>query len=239
MPYAYVAEVNNGASGSAATITQAVTYAATERAVVRISYGSATPVACTVTDNGGNTYSQIGAHYSTSLGYAQSYGYYISNGAVNAGSVTVTADWGANPQTFREISVTRLTGLLGSAQLLKGGSINNPGAVADIATTGTMTPSAQPAAVIGFCQLTNDVTNIVAGTGMTDRGLCAVSDAANGVVTRRMDYRITSTANTAMTATPTATGFGRFEIVAVVVSEVAASAGTGATVLRGGRHSIR
>jgi len=219
MPYAFVAEVSAGTAASGTTQAINVTYAAGDKAVIRIGWGSNTSITRTGFSDGTNTYTQVGSDINGTGSAGESHAIYICDSTA-AGSVTLTVTW-ASAVAFREVSVMRYTGLGTSYQTYAGQCQSAQGTGANAYTTGLMSPSTQPAAVIGWCQSLNG-NAVSAGTGYTDRGTSTTSDSTNGVKTRLMDKRITATSQLALTGT-TSTDTGFYFTVGVIISEPATS----------------
>lgn len=218
MAYAFVSEVSNGASASGTVLTLSITYAAGEKGIIRVGWGSNTNISRTVSD-GTNTYT-LAAELNGTGSAGESHAVYVCDNPT-AGNYTLTVTMGSSV-AFREVSLMRYTGLSTGFQVVGKQQQSAQGTGTDALTTGTITPTLQPAALIGWSQsLNNNAVN--AGTGFTSRGTSTTSDTANGVKTRLMDARLTSTSNTALTATTT-TDSGFYFTVGIVVSEPIAAA---------------
>jgi hypothetical protein len=224
--YGYTAVVDAAAAASSTTITRTVTYSGGEPVVVFVEW-STTSGTVTVAD-GTNTYTQAGSirTLASTKNRSRAVFYCLSPAA---GAVTVTATFSAS-KLGRRIGVARYTGLNGYQVELGQGQIT-PGTGTDAVTTGNLTPSAQPAALISLSNSMNTTApTITAGTGFTGRGTLASWDALAGDTSLLEDIRLTSTSNVPATAT-TNGATEDFLTQALILTESSNATGTFASTL--------
>lgn len=121
-----------------------------------------------VTDNQGNTYTQI-RNTRDATNHQDITTFYAKN--VTGGSVTVTGSLDPTTRTFRRISIVELSGRDTTAPLdVENGNASLTGSNAtDGVVSGSITPTANGAMVVGAVMDTTGVASISAGTGFTER----------------------------------------------------------------------
>lgn len=171
--------------------------------------------------DGTNTYTRRQAQYNASNDHTEAI---LVAENVTAGTYTVTAAWDGGSRTNRTVYAIPLSGLK-AASYQTGLTANqaSPGTGADGVTTGNMTPSEQPACVIGFAFNVGSLNTPAAGTGFTSIG--TAWQLGGGTDLMRAEHkRITSTSAVALTETAGANV--RHTSLAVILSEAGATAGT-------------
>lgn len=213
----------DNSSGTSMT-TPSVIYAAHDRAVVFVTYGSGTTDVETVSD-GTNTYTKLGSTLNDATN-GQSMAVFELLDAT-AGTYTVTFSV-ATAQAARAMAIKAYSGLsnTGAGQLASNNQ-SAPGNGANAVTTGTVTPAAQPGALVAasFDDQGSETTITASGT-FTSRGAFTTWDASFGTKSMSEDTRITSTSAVAGTFTA-GSGTGRFLNMAVFVQEPGAGGGGG------------
>lgn len=204
MAYALIGSGHSG-QNYAGTISISATYAAGETVLVVV--GNITTGTLTISD-GTNTYSSV-----ASITNWQSCGAIFKADNVAAGTFTVSC---ANA-SCTSIAYFRYTGLAsGAVEGFATNPQNGPGPATDAATSGNITPSAQPAMLFGV--LIDQNGNLgTAGTGFTDRGPLT-STAANAALSVE-DRRITALTPVPATWTVTSFQFDNVSTLGVVIAE--------------------
>lgn len=194
MAYAYIAEVDNGASATGTSLTVSATYTAGDRVIVKTT--RSTPGTTETITDGTNTYNLVGG---ITLGVGDRQNVYECLSAA-AGTFTVAQTLGTT-STFRGIQVARYSGLSTSvASQIVSAYQAGPGTVADAVSSGNITPASQPGAVIGW-SYNVDGGGLAAGTGYASRATFPTEAAANGSSSRLEDKRVTATTATPATFT--------------------------------------
>lgn len=195
MAYSYVGSGSAGNAASGTALSVAATFTGGEHVFVKTTRSGASTE--TITD-GTNTYSLIaGSQVTDVAGDVQSI---YECQSVAAGSVTIIQMLGT-AQTFRGIQWISYSGLMGGAAAL-GNLQVAPGGGTDAATSGTFTPSGQPALLLGWIyDFDTFGLAIAAGTGFTSRDTYPDESLANGGSSMAADKRLTSTSSVAATFT--------------------------------------
>jgi hypothetical protein len=212
---------NAAAAGSASSLAVAsVVEASGDRIVHACRWRNATATA-TVSD-GTNTFNQIGSYSDNG---SDRYAWWESIN-VTAGTRTITTTFSA-AATFRYCVSLKVSGSdsnASQASTLVSNLAGNWTNATDNATSGNMTPTAQPNAIIGVIGTIYNARTISAGTGFTSLGALANWDTANGDTSLAEWRRTTSTS--AAAATFTLSGAEGGFIWGLVVGEAAATPAT-------------
>ncbi len=229
MAYSIIAEAAGEGAGSAATIDAAstVTAAVGDTIVAFVTVAGADLTASIGASDGTNSYSRKAAVFVA--GSNANLAILVAEN-VAAGTYTVSGNWGGSTRTSRGIKVVVLRGLK-AASYQTGTALAvdqpSPGTATDAVTPGNMTPTEQPACVIGLA-IAVGVQTPTAGTGFT--GLTGCWQFGTGTNLALAEHkRITSTSAVAATWTGTPTGY---EHVSVSMSLSETGAGGGAAQLR-------
>ena len=215
-------QVNEGASSATTIATSAAVSASAGDTIVVI--GSVAQVDLTASlacSDGTNTYSRKFASYD-----ATTTGNWVIFVAENvaSGTFTPTISWDGSSRINRGIYAVPVSGV--KAASYQTGAINvqaSPGTGTDGVTTGNMTPTEQPACVIGGVANGGSVNTPAAGTGFTSIGTAWQFGYGTDLF-RAEHQRITSTS--ALPLTMTAGANVRHFSVAVILSETGAGAAT-------------
>jgi hypothetical protein len=198
MPINVALGINNGASASATTLDLAsVVMAAGDRILIAMRYNSTTATA-SVSD-GANTYNQVGA-YRTGSADRQTLFEAIN---VTAGTRTVTITFSASVGNRYGVAL-KSTGSNSSAS--QAVLMNDTGGAAswtttaDNISTGNMTPTSQPNAIVGIFQTDINTSPITNGTGLTSLGSLTNWDSVLNDTSLVNWKRTTSTSAAAATA---------------------------------------
>lgn len=224
MAYSIIAEAAGEGAGSAATIDAAstVTAAVGDTIVAFVTVAGADLTASIGASDGTNSYSRkaavfvAGSNVNLAILVAEN---------VAAGTYTVSGNWGGSTRTSRGIKVVVLRGLK-AASYQTGTALAvdqpSPGTATDAVTPGNMTPTEQPACVIGLA-IAVGVQTPTAGTGFT--GLAGCWQFGTGTNLGLAEHkRITSTGAVAATWTSTPTGYEHVS-VSMILSETGAGGG--------------
>lgn len=206
-------------TGSASTIATS--------AAVSVSSGDTIVVIGTVTQvdltaslacsDGTNTYTLRHATYDS--GSTANYCIFVAEN-VSAGSFTPTMSWGGSTRTNRGIYAIPVSGLKAASYQTGAIAVQaSPGTGTDGVTTGNMTPTEQPACVIGGVTNGGSVNTPAAGTGFTSIGTSWQFGSGTDLF-RAEHQRITSTS--ALALTMTAGADVKHFSVAVILSETGA-----------------
>lgn len=195
MTYSYGQSFSAGNSGTGTVLSDGVTYVGGERSWIRTTRGGATTEDIT---DGTNVYTLLpGSMVTDFAGDVQ--GIYECPSCA-AGTVTVFQTLGSD-QIFRGIQGITYFGLTGSAAAL-GNFQFGPGGGTDQATSGSFTPSGQPAVLVAWIyDFDTYALAIAAGTGFTPRDTYPDESLANGTSSMVADKRLTSTSSVAATFT--------------------------------------
>lgn len=210
-------------SGSATNIatSAAVSVSAGDTIVVIGTVAQVDLTASLVCSDGTNTYSLKFAIYDS--GTTANWCIFVAEN-VSAGSYTPTMSWGGSTRTSRAIYAIPVSGL--KAACYQTGAIAvqaSPGTGTDGVTTGNMTPTEQPACVIGGLINGGSIATPAAGTGFTSIGTAWQFGTGTNLF-RAEHKRITSTSATPLTGTAGA-NVKHFS-VAVILSEAGGSTAT-------------
>ena len=229
MAYSIIAEAAGEGAGSAATIDAAstVTAAVGDTIVAFVTVAGADLTASIGASDGTNSYSRKAAVFVA--GSNANLAILVAEN-VAAGTYTVSGNWGGSTRISRGIKVVVLRGLK-AASYQTGTALAvdqpSPGTATDAVTPGNMTPTEQPACVIGLA-IAVGVQTPTAGTGFT--GLAGCWQFGTGTNLGLAEHkRITSTSAVAATWTSTPTGYEHVS-VSMILSET--GAGGGAVQLR-------
>lgn len=214
MAYSLTGSGNTG-QATAGSISISATFAAGETVfvVVGTDFGSGV----TITD-GTNTYGAV-----TAISNSVANVTVVKADSVSAGTFTISC----SDAHCTTIAYFRYTGLatgtvLGTATNPQ----NGPGSGTDAATSGNITPSAQPAMLFGV--LVDTSGNLAtAGTSFTDRG--PLTSAATNAAISVEDRRITSLSAVAATFTIASFQFDNVSTIGVLIAESGGGGGGGAS----------
>jgi hypothetical protein len=186
---------DSGAAGSATTLTRSATYSAGDTIQVWVKYASSS-ITVTVSD-GTHAFTQVGGYVSD--GSTRRVALFEAHN-VAAGTFTITATFSSTVAN-RSMAYVRCTGASTGvgAQTGAGQFQASPGAGANAVTTGNMTPTSQPNAVVAFDITTTSGATISAGTGYTSLGAIASYNSLQGDTSLVEWKRTTSTAAVAGT----------------------------------------
>jgi hypothetical protein len=221
--YAIVKTADNdggGASVGSITATFSSNIVAGNCLVVFVYYIDASTRTITMSGAAGGSWSQVGSELFDSGDGAMEVWVCLN---ATGGATQITATFGANI-IFPAIYVVELSGIDTAAGIGSSASpvrLVTPGAGTDAATMTTLTPSGQPAAVVGLCVDIAGAILPAAGTGYT--ALTGVWDygGVTAICCRPMHKRITSTANTPVTGTVSNGATANSYVAGVVLLEAA------------------
>lgn len=185
-----------------------------------VLYVAGAQVVITLSDPNNNNaaHVQVGTAFASSVGAVWGY---VKNLPGGTGTTTAVA---ASAVTFFSVYCAEYSGLDTAVPFqttFPGGSRQaSPGTGTDAVTSGTVTPLAQPAAVIGYTHDSSANTLANAGTGFTAR--TGAVNYGSGLVARPEDKRITNLVSLAATWTAVG-GTGTFWSFVGVFSEPAVS----------------
>lgn len=221
MPYSVGTPQATDATGSASTIATpaGITVSAGDTIVVFGTVAGADLTASLACTDGTNTYALKFATYEATT--TTNFCILVAEN-VASGTFTQTLAWGGSTRTNRGIYAVGVTGL--KATSYQTGAIANqasPGTGSDGVTTGNMTPTEQPACVIGAAVCSGAISTPATGTGFTSIGTAWQFGTGTDLF-RAEHQRITSTAAVALTAT--AGSNVRHFSVAVILSEAVSAA---------------
>lgn len=217
MPYSVGTPQATDATGSASNIATpaGITVSAGDTIVVFGTVAGADLTASLACTDGTNTYALKFATYEAST--TTNFCILVAEN-VASGTFTQTLAWGGSTRTNRGILAVGVTGV--KAASYQTGAIANqasPGTGSDGVTTGNMTPTEQPACVIGAAVCSGAIATPATGTGFTSIGTAWQFGTGTDLF-RAEHQRITSTSALALTATA-GTNVRHFS-VAVILSEV-------------------
>ena len=222
MAFAFVDVFDAAVQASATTLPVTKTFAAGDSCEMCVTWTSSGGTSVTVADNNGNTWTAVGAARFEGNGPTAFQLFHAKN--INAGSTTITATYNA-ARTNRGICGLRYTGIdTAAAAQISASNEQVPGVTTtDGITTGTMTPTGQPALLVGFVFDTSyGAATYTAGTGFTSRGAFASWAAAFGLNGNTEEKRLTATS--AVAATWTSSNVDRATSLGMVLTEAAAAA---------------
>lgn len=221
MPYSVGTPQGTDATGSAVNIAApaGVTTSAGDTIVVIGTVAQVDLTASLSCSDGTNPYSRKFASYD-----ATTTGNWVIFVAENvaSGTFTPTISWDGSSRTNRGIYAIPVSGV--KAASYQTGAIAtqaSPGTGTDGITTGNMTPTEQPACVIGAVLNGGSISTPSAGTGFTNIGTAWAFGTGTNLF-RAEHLRITSTGAVALTGTA-ASNVRHFSI-AVILSEAVSSA---------------
>ena len=221
MAYTVGTPTSDSAAGSAANISTpgTITVAAGDTIVAFTTVAQDQTSTMAISD-GTNTYTRVFTQY---VGSAVTYSILVAEN-VAAGTYTLTATWDGGTRTNRSIFAFGINGLK-TASFQTGTALRNsqatPGTGADGVTSGTTTPTEQPACLLGWHLSAAALSTPATGTGFTSVGTGIQFGTGTDLV-RVQHKRLTSTAGVASTATA---GANNTHIsMAVVLSEAVAGA---------------
>jgi hypothetical protein len=229
MAYSFDALSDNAGSGASTTIASpSLTYTAGQSAVVWARWvtdpgGHPAGTNLSSISDGENTYTQLGTTLVDSA-TGSSYAFFHMQSAASSGSktITITLDFST---TFRAIGVWQGSGL---SNVAAQGNNRQAQTGTTSLSSGNITPSSQPAALVGFFYDDTGGGSITAGN-VTSRGTLSTMDTAFGTFSRVGDLRLTSTSAVAATATG-ANSADHYISFAVVLTEAAGGAAADAYV---------
>lgn len=203
MAYTVGTPTSDSATGSAANISTpgTITVADGDTIVAFITVAQDQTTTLAVND-GTNTYDRVFAEYD---GSSLTYGILVAED-VAAGTYTLTATWDGGTRANRSIFAFGISGLK-AASFQTGSALRNvqatPGTGADGVTSGTTTPTEQPACLLGWHFAAAAAGTPATGTGLTSVGTGLQFGTGTDLV-RVQHKRLTSTAGVAATATAAA-----------------------------------
>lgn len=221
MAYTVGTPTSDSAAGSAANISTpgTITVAAGDTIVAFTTVAQDQTSTMAISD-GTNTYTRVFTQY---VGSAVTYSILVAEN-VAAGTYTLTATWDGGTRTDRSIFAFGISGLK-TASFQTGTALHNsqatPGTGADGVTSGTTTPTEQPACLLGWHLSAAALSTPATGTGFTSVGTGIQFGTGTDLV-RVQHKRLTSTAGVASTATAGANN--THVSMAVVLSEAVAGA---------------
>ena len=223
MPYSVGTPQATDATGSASNIATpaGITTSAGDTIVVFGTVAGADLTASLSCSDGTNAYALKFATYEAST--TTNFCILVAEN-VASGTFTQTLAWGGSTRVNRGIYAVAVSGVKAAAY--QTGAIANqaaPGTGADGVTTGNMTPTEQPACVIGAAVCSGAIATPAAGTGFTSIGTAWQFGTGTDLF-RAEHQRITSTSAVALTGT--AASNVRHFSVAVILSETGAGAAT-------------
>ena len=222
MAYSVGTPASGEGTASASTIATSttVTVAAGDTIVVIGTVAQADLTASLACSDGTNTYTLRQAVYDATT--TANFCIFVAEN-VAAGTYTVTLSWGGSTRTSRAVYAIPLSGLKAASYQIGGIAVQaSPGTGTDGVTTGNMTPTEQPACVIGAITNGGSVNTPAAGTGFTSIGTAWQFGTGTDLF-RAEHKRITSTSAVALTGTAGANV--RHFSVAVILSETGAGGG--------------
>lgn len=219
MAYAYIQTVDFGNTGAASSIvTGSYTLTSGSRVIAVACYASGSDLVTTITDTNGNTWNKIGTGEAGGVS-GMYYNLFECKNVTVAGSTQITVNLSSSV-TQRGIAGMEVSGLHTSdaVQDSNYNFLTAPGTGTDAITSGTITPTSQPALVFAFAQDSGNSDPITAGTGFTFYA-CPNCSVINGSSQTYVgEKRVTSTSATAATGT-TAFGSHSFEAIGAIVAE--------------------
>lgn len=222
MAYTVGTPQNNNQTASASTIatSAAVSVSAGDTIVVIGTVAQVDLTASLACSDGTNTYTLRHATYDSTS--TTNYCIFVAEN-VSAGSFTPSMSWGGSTRTNRGIYAIPISGLKAASYQTGAVAVQaTPGTGTDGVTTGNMTPTEQPACVIGGVANGGSVNTPATGTGFTSIGTAWQFGTGTDLF-RAEHQRITSTSAIALTMTAGANV--RHFSTAVILSEEAAGGG--------------
>lgn len=209
----------------ASLATGSYTLTAGSRVQLVVCYAGGSDTTTTMTDTNGNTWAKA------ATGHASSSGMYFRpfecKSVTVGGATAITVNW-SGAVTQRGLAGLEVSGLDSSAAIQTNAQQTqvNPGTGTDAITSGSITPTSQPAMVFGFTQDQGNSDPISVGTGFTQYACpnCSIVNGSSKTVVQQK--RVTATTATASTATSTFGATHTYVAVGIVVSEAAAAAAT-------------
>ena len=226
MPYSIgtPATGDNNAAGTSIATSTTITAAAGDTIVVLGTVAGADLTASIAASDGTNTYTLRQVSYNPTQNFAE-----LVAENVAAGTYTVTLSWDGSSRTGRGVYAIPVSGLK-SASYQTGAATTQatPGTGTDGITTGNMTPTGQPACVIGAVINAGSLATPAAGTGYTSIG--TAWQFGFGTDLMRVEHqRITSTAALALTGTASA-DVRHFAVAVILTEKITLSAPTATSV---------
>lgn len=224
MAYTVGTPSSNSQSGSASSIATSTTISVSAGdAIVVFSTAAQDQTTSFAASDGTNTYTRRNALYEATLDY--SIGVMVAENC-SAGTYTVTASWGGTRHN-NSVFALPISGLKSAPYQTAGSAYQaTPGTGSDGITTGNLTPTEQPACLIGMAIILETVATPALGTGFTTAAT-GLQFGTGTDLARVSHSRLTSTSAVPFTATATVNTY-HFSI-AVILGESAAG-GSGLTV---------
>jgi hypothetical protein len=192
------AAINNAATGSSTTLAlSSVVMAAGDRILVAFRYNSTTATASL--SDGVHTYNQVGAYVDD--GTARQAWFEAIN--VAAGTRTITITFSASV-AFRYGASVKVSGSDANASqaiVLTSNLAGNWTSAANNMTSGALTPTGQPNAVIGIGMTIYNARTMSAGSTYTSLGALSAWNTSNGDTSLMEWKRTTSTSSSPITYT--------------------------------------
>ncbi len=219
MAYSFIQSYSAGLGWTAPPYSSipinSVVYGSNEYALVWTFYAGNIQASESVSD-GVNTYTKLGSVYDSVYNQTSSL-FYCSAPVAGTYTVTLSVSVGID---YIGAAVMRFSGLTGTPQAFASNFQQAPGITTDAVTSLNMTPTGQPAAVIGIALCASfNVTTLVPGTGFTDGGVFTDFETVIQNPTRLEHKRITALTDLAATFT-TSNNINHFAL-GVVISEIA------------------
>lgn len=221
MAYTVGSPTSDSATGSAVNISTpgTITVAAGDTIVAFTTVAQDQTTTMAISD-GTNTYDRVFTQYD---GSSLTYSIFVAEN-VAAGTYTLTATWDGGTRANRSIFAFPISGLK-TTSFQSGTAFRNvqatPGTGTDGVTSGTTTPTEQPACLIGWHFAAAAAGTPATGTGLTSVGTGLQFGTGTDLV-RVQHKRLTSTAGT--TATGTAAANSAHVTMVCVLSEAVAGA---------------
>lgn len=215
--------LNFGTTITSTAYAANATIGAAEECLMASAATSIADLPSTVIDSAAQTYTFRKAVYDATDSTVMAAYTLASN--TSATKLTCTLTWGAS-HNFAFAWMREIGTVVGSSVQVQGQFQNNPGTGANAISSGTITPSAQPAfmSAISYNSSGNDTVSITAGTGFTT-GFCAIfpASACIGVTESQRFTSLSAVAGTFTDATDGAAN--PYLTIALLYSEVGAGGG--------------
>lgn len=217
MAYSIVAEADGEGAGSASTISTSATLTvlAHDTIAVFLHVAQTDLTSDIAASDGTNVYTRRRADYYSAV--SGNLAVLVAED-VAAGTYTVTGSWDGSTRTNRLIKAVAIRGLkAASFQAALGNGQSSPGTSTDAVTTGNLTPTAEPACLIGVA-LASGLQTPSAGSGFTT--LTACWQLGTGTNLARPEHkRITSVSAVPATWTSTPTNYPHYSVAAILSEE--------------------
>jgi hypothetical protein len=210
-------------STNGTTIAATLTLAAGSYLHVMAFGNGAVGMTASISD-GVNTYTAIGSVFQSGKAF------HWSAGPVASGSTTITVTFSALIN-LKAIVVREITGCSAVQSAHAEAGPSTPGTGTDAVSSGTLTPTSQPALISGLCLDTFFGATPAAGTGFTSSSSAPLigkcwdwGDGVGNSYARIENQRVTSTSAVAATFTSSAGASNKYCVLAAAFTEAAAGA---------------